>query len=761
MNPGYFPLAQPHSVIETLAAWRERIPDQHALTILRDGEDVECMATFRQLHDATQTIASGLRARCPRGTRVILLLPTSMAFVGTFFGCLAAGMVAVPAFQPQQTRKVVQWRKLQAIVDSSRATLIVAPDKSLATLAGLQATEGLFQGCEFETYDGLLAAGEGQRRETTVLPSTDDLAFLQYTSGSTGTPKGVMITHGNILDNQRVIAALMGHTQHSRVLSWLPLYHDMGLSVVLQMASVGSCAMLMSPVDFAQQPLRWLRAISTHRAHTSGGPNFAYQMTAAALDALTPEDAALDLSSWDMAFCGAEPIHPDTIVLFQQAARRHGFAAQAFYPCYGMAEATLMVTGGAKGGGARYLDVGTRQLAEGRIERVAADDQDGRRLVSCGGPGLGVDIRIVTAAGLPVANASQIGEIWVRGQSIGSGYFNNAAATDATFRATLPGWGDDARGYLRTGDLGALIDGELYVTGRVKDMLILRGRNIYPQDVEACVQDGVPDLRRGYGAAVSVPAGDEEGLVIIQEVGRRLRRGLDAGETARQIVMAVNEEFGVTPHAVVLVEPGSIEKTSSGKIARTLCRRAYLQGELRVVATWTEGRLAGQTGLADVMAVTPALAVGLDADAAPASAAALKQEAERRIVRIVAAFTKTDEARVSRKTPWAEMGFDSMIALQLALKLRESTGLALDAAMLWEFPDIDALANYLAGMEGAAQALAVGAGEAAASAAAPRAQALPAVSRVGGHTAGERTEADVMALSDAEAEALLLNELER
>ncbi|WP_175886741.1 AMP-binding protein [Burkholderia sp. BCC0044] len=748
-NPNVFQMeVEPTSIIETLAHHTERDPDRVALTILRDGEAIESQSTFGDLHAGMMRVARGLAQLTEPGARVLLLLPTSAEFVCTFYGCLASGRVAVPAYHPQQVRKVAQWAKLHAIADNCGATLIVAPATSIDTLETLRASQQLFTGCEIVTYEALVEAGAQDTSALPRMPAPDDLAFLQYTSGSTGTPKGVMITHGNIIDNQRSIALLMQHDRDTRMLSWLPLYHDMGLSMPLQLASIGLSVVLMSPVAFVQQPGRWLRAISAHRATTSGGPNFAYALAAAALNG-GDDEGRLDLSSWRVAFCGAEPIHRQTVTDFIDAARAHGFEPGSFYPCYGMAEATLIVSGVPCGEGAYFLDVDNVKLAAGIVEPVQPGHANVKSLVSCGGTAPGTEIRIAGPDGRPVADPNGVGEIWVHGGAIGVGYYGNPEATRSTFGAHFdaePGAGP----FLRTGDLGAVVDGRLYVTGRVKDMLIVRGRNLYPQDIEACVQDAVPALRRGCGAAVSVQADGEEKLVIIQEVGRTARRTLDLDATLRAMVVAIGEDFGVTPHAIVLVEPATIEKTSSGKIARALCRRAYLQGELRAVASWTDGAYAADAGAPQGSAV----ARTISPEATHSESILLEREIADRIVRIVAERLKIAETQVSRTAAWVEMGFDSVSALQFSLKVQHVIGLTFDAAVLWDCSNVEQLAAHLARMQGAADALR--SSDAPASAG-TQADFAPA----DGGADAPHTPEQLAALSDAEAEALLLKALQR
>ncbi len=764
MHTALFPTpARPRSLIETLAAWRERDPHRVALKVLREGEHVERTATFAELHDDALQLAGAIARRTVPGARVLLLLPEGHDFALAFLGCLMAGRVAVPAALPLQPRKVAQWKKLQSIVGNSGATLVVAPAKAIALLRQLQTDESLFVGCQLETPASLQAdvdATTDGRSDVDTLPAacafaSDTLAFLQYTSGSTGAPKGVMITHGNIVANQEVIAAGMGHHAGTRVVSWLPLYHDMGLSAVLQMVTVGTSLVLMSPVDFVQQPLRWMKAISTHRATTSGGPNFAYQLAATALASPDAAGAGIDLSTWDLAFCGAEPIQRDTVDAFAAAAAPLGFDAGAFYACYGMAEATVMISGERKGDGLRTLAASHAALARGRVEPARDGDTaiDAKSLVSCGAPAAGHELRIVANDGRPVADAHAVGEIWFRGESVGAGYYANEAASREAFGAGLvadTGTGigtssDAAARWLRTGDLGAIVDGRLYVTGRVKDLLIIHGRNVYPQDLEDAVQTAVPELRRGAGAAVSAFVDGEEKLVLVQEIGRTQRKQMDVADVLGRIVRAVSDEFGLTPHQVVLVEPASIEKTSSGKIARALCRAAWSQGRLRAVFTWTEG---------EAVAVPAAEAVVADATAVDPKEAR-RREIQRSIATVAAEFLKRDASQVPVDKAWSELGFDSVNALQLAIRVQKATGVTLDPTVLWDCANIAELATYVAGLKDTAEAAAAHAAPVApgtSTAIVPAPTSSPAAGA---------SEAELASLSDADAEALLLRELER
>ncbi|MDM0116495.1 type I polyketide synthase [Variovorax sp. J22R133] len=687
----------PASIIETLRAWQERTPERIALTVLREGEEVESRVSFAQLYDASMRMAHALREVLPIGARVVLLLPTGLDFACAFYGNLAAGMVAIPALHPQQPRKIGQWRKLAAIVDSSGATLIIAPARSAALLEGMQASDGLFGHCRIATCEALLQqAGDAmQAASPWPLPRAGDLAFLQYTSGSTGSPKGVMITHANIIDNQQVIAAAMGHHSGSHLMSWLPLYHDMGLSALLQLATTGGTLVLMSPAAFIQKPLRWMKVISDYRINTSGAPDFAYHLAAAALRSPEAGEAGLDLSCWALAFCGAEPIRRSTVDAFLAAGAPFGLAPGAFFPCYGLAEATLQVSGVQRGEGVRHLQVSGTALTRGVIEPAQPDANDLKELVCCGRAPHGHTLCIVDDTGAPVADR-QVGEIWVRSPSVGAGYYNDPVATAAAFGARLAG--ETETGYLRTGDLGALVDGELYVTGRAKDMLIIHGRNLYPQDLEECVQDAVPELRRGAGAAFATLVDDAERLVLVQEIGRAQRRSMDTGAVLRRMVGAIADDIGLTPHRVVLVEPATIEMTSSGKISRALTRRAYLEGTLRTVAVWTENGCP--TATPDQAGTTENPCVSI-ADSEPAF---LRRHFEQEIAQAAAAMLNIEAARVPRHAPWTEMGFDSIRAPQLASLIERKTGLKVETTAFWECANVEALALYLAEMKAAAGA---------------------------------------------------------
>jgi acyl-CoA synthetase (AMP-forming)/AMP-acid ligase II len=414
------------------------------------------------------------------------------------------------------------------------------------------------------------------------------LAFLQYTSGSTAEPKGVMLSHGNLMHNLDMTYHAFGIGPDSRVVIWLPPYHDMGLiGGILQPLYAGTPVILMSPLDFLQRPLRWLQAIARYQAAVSGGPNFAYDLC---VRKSTPEQrAALDLSHWQKAFNGAEPIRAGTLTRFATAFAGSGFRPEAFYPCYGLAEATLIVSGGGKAKTPAVTTVQAAALAENHVVPVAAEAEDSLTFVSCG-PALGrQEIAIVHPVALSRCPAGQVGEIWLSGPSVAQGYWQRPQDTARTFLAYTADTGEGP--FLRTGDLGFLQGGELFVTGRLKDLIIIDGLNHYPQDIEVTVEQSHPLLRPGCSAAFAVNSNGREGVVVVVEVARpkqvaMLQESSAAGFTPDEIVKsvrrAVAQQHDLRLSEVVLLKAGTVPKTSSGKIQRHACRAGFLSGALEV-----------------------------------------------------------------------------------------------------------------------------------------------------------------------------------
>lgn len=545
-------------------------PDKIAYTFLQNDDDAVDL-TYAELDRQAQTIAAYLQTTQKASKeRVLLLYPPGLEYIAAFFGCLYAGAVAVPAYPPRPNRSLY---RLQSIVADAEASIVLTNTKVLSNLErqlsecpDLKALNWLAT----DSIDDNLA----HRWQQPDL-DTDSLAFLQYTSGSTGSPKGVMVSHGNLLHNQKMIQAGFGHTEKTIFVGWLPLYHDMGLiGNVLQPLYLGIRCILMSPVAFLQRPIRWLQAISDYKGTTSGAPNFAYELC---MRKLTDEQlSSLDLSSWDLAFNGAEPVKKETIEKFASTFAPCGFRKQAFYPCYGMAETTLFVSGGAKTDAPVYITVLASELAQNRIV-VAPQSEETTTLVGCGKTYMNQQIAIVNPD-LIACDADRVGEIWVSGASIAQGYWNRPELTEQVFHAHLA---DSKNSFLRTGDLGFIHNGELFITGRLKDLIIIHGRNHYPQDIEMTVANSHEALIPGAGAAFSVDIKGEEKLAIVQEVDRHYRN-LDHDAVTEIIKTAIAQQHEVQLHAIALIKMGSICKTSSGKIQRHACRNAFIDGTLKL-----------------------------------------------------------------------------------------------------------------------------------------------------------------------------------
>lgn len=567
------------TIVDMLQHHAVRRPDQRAFTFLADGETETTTLTYAELDRRARGIAATLRQHVQKGDRALLLYPPRLDFVTGFFGCLYAGVIAVPLYAPRLNRVD---ERLQRVVASCEPTILLSVHQVMAELE--------------QKIDKAPWAERARRLATDTLPaeagagwvgesiSIDDLAFLQYTSGSTSHPKGVMVSHGNLLSNTEMIRGSIMTHKHSVFLTWLPMYHDMGLlGHVAEAAYVGVHSILMPPAAFVQKPIRWLNAIKKYRATYTGAPNFGFELCN---QKVTREELpALDLSSIESIYCGAEPIRPECLEEFATKFAACGLRRTAIYPCYGMAEATLKVTGSVapKKGLALSLD----RAAWSRRQVVLATSQTANpiRIANCSVPVPGLRVLIADPATRTALGEDQIGEIWLAGASICRGYWGQPELTEQTFRARLTG--DEFDGpFLRTGDLGFLHAGELYVTGRLKDLIIIRGRNLYPQDIEFTTQSAHPGLQPAGSAAFSVDGDGQEHLAVVAEVQRSQVRAENHDEIINAIRRAVATEHDVEVEAVALLKPGGLLKTTSGKVRRSACRDALVAGTFEAIAQW-------------------------------------------------------------------------------------------------------------------------------------------------------------------------------
>lgn len=577
----------PHaSLPETLKTRAALEPEATAYIFLDEDGAESTRISIGELHIRAVAVAEVLSSCCTPGDRALLVFPSGPDFVAAFLGCLYSGVVAVPVSPPRRNR--VQDATCRIARDCTPAAVLTT---SAMQGVALEALDPCCGGAQWLAVDGVAPVSD-----TGAFPiraSHDAIAMLQYTSGSTSDPKGVMVSHGNLVANQLMIQQAFGHDEHSTVVGWAPFFHDQGLiGNVLQPLYVGATSILMSPMAFVRRPLLWLSVVSRYRAHTSGGPNFAFDACVAhAARGAIPD---LDLSSWRVAFNGAEPILPTTLTCFAETFAPYGFRARALYPCYGLAEATLLVTGSRKDRGRRVVEADVDELSRGRL----CTNGTGRTRTLAGSgsalrPG---DVRIVDPRSGTPCPPDRVGEIWVAGDNVALGYWQQPAATAHTFQAEIAG--ERGRQYLRTGDLGVISDDELYVVGRLKDILIIRGRNHYPHDIEHTARSAHPALRAGVSAAFTVPGPDGERLVVVQEIARESRHDADARVVAAAIRAAIVREHAVSLGDLVLTVPGRLQKTTSGKIMRGAARKRYLDGgfEIWESGSTRTGGAAGGTG---------------------------------------------------------------------------------------------------------------------------------------------------------------------
>jgi acyl-CoA synthetase (AMP-forming)/AMP-acid ligase II len=545
-------------------------PDKPALVLLReqDGQAPPETVTYGELHRSAQALAGWLQQRGAGGKRVLVVQTSRRLFAVSFLACLYAGAVAVPA--PPPAGRQHHDRRVASIVKDAAVEMVLTSAAEAAEVSQLLAFAG-YGNIPCAAVDALRHTAEWQPPEL----GEESLAFLQYTSGSTRDPRGVMVRHGNVLHNQQMIAETLRIEHGATIGGWLPFHHDMGLvGQLLQPLWLGGTSVLLSPTAFVKRPAGWLEAISRYRLSVSGAPDFAYELC---LRRITEEQAAdLDLTCWKIAVTGGEPVRARVLADFAERFACAGLDPAALTPGYGLAEATLMVAGGRPrppGGGlapARLIDPSALERHQLREPQPGGPS---RALVSSGRP-VGGELRIVDPATGQELPEGQVGEIWYRGPSVALGYFGRPAETADTFGGRTASGAD---GFLRTGDLGVLDGGLLYVTGRLKEMIVSAGRNLYPQDLEHSVQ-GVSALF-GAGSVFAV-AGEPEQVVVVQELRARSQYDLDMPALTAAVQRLLVEEFEVRAAAILLVRAGTVRRTTSGKVERTAMRRHFLRGEI-------------------------------------------------------------------------------------------------------------------------------------------------------------------------------------
>ncbi|HYX18442.1 MAG TPA: AMP-binding protein [Nostoc sp.] len=672
-------------------------PNQVPYTFLVDGEAEKVSFTYAELDQKARKLAALLQSRKAFGARALLLYPPGLEFIVAFFGCLYAGVIAVPVYPPQGKQRMT---RVKAIAADAQATFALSTTSIITNSAQSIEQEAELVALQWIAIDEI----SNNLADDWFLPEINhnSLTLLQYTSGTTGKPKGVMVSHGNLLHNSYLIYKSFEHTANSRGVIWLPPYHDMGLIGGVLQPVYGSCSViLMSPESFIQKPFRWLKAISDYQATTSGGPNFTYDLC---IEKITPEQRQqLDLSCWEVAFNGAEPVRAETIEKFATTFAECGFRRSAFYPCYGMAETTLIVSGGLKAAPPVIHFVQDQALKQNLIVDATSETEN-KAIVGVGHSTPNQKIAIVpcTAPSGSIANTEsltqcpdgQVGEIWVAGSSVAIGYWNKPDETQQIFHAQLQ---DSKEGsYLRTGDLGFLLNGELFVTGRLKDMIIIRGQNYYPQDIELTVENSHPALRPHCGAAFSLEIAGVEQLVIVQEVKRTYLRNLDVLEVIKAIRQAVSEEYQLQVYAIALLKTATIPKTPSNKIQRQACRIGFLNGNLDIVGDWIANLaqidlLKLQTEVKELRQQTH------NSDINHSEKLALTEaEIQNWLISHLALYLKLPPDGIDIQESFTSYGLDSAVSVSMTNELAQWIGCELAITLFWEYPNIKILSEHLA-----------------------------------------------------------------
>jgi len=663
-------LSRASSIVDVLDTRANIQAGQPSYVFLSGGAEVDRL-TFAHLQRKARAIAARLQAMKARNERVLLLYPAGLNYVAALYACLYGRAIAVPAYPPRRNQNL---RRLLAIIDDARPMVALTTSAVLSRLQSWFNQAPVLKPIQWMVTDDIDLRWADIWKEDRANEET--IALLQYTSGSTSTPKGVSVSHGNLLHNQAMMRERLEHNNDTVIVSWLPMYHDMSLigNIFAGMYNGAPCY-LMAHTDFLQKPACWLEAISKYRATFSGGPNFAYDLCVR--KARHEQREGLDLSCWKTAFNGSEPVRAETMRRFAEAFSPYGFRPEALYPCYGLAEATLFVSGGVVSKAPVVTTFDKTGLEEHRA--VVSDRlQDGVALVSSGKPCLDERITIVDPRTLTRCDEGRVGEIWVSSAAVAQGYWGRPELTDAAFRARLS---DTKEGpYLRTGDLGVIVQGDLYVTGRIKDLIIIRGRNHYPQDIELTAEASHPALRPGCSASFAVAGEETERVILVTELNREWRNSVSMKEVAESVRQAILSEHEIDISAIVFIRPGSLPKTSSGKIQRSAIRSAFLSESLETVHQWQITVGHGSNGQ----------------PVRPEDALRTLESLKGWLSLECSSKLNISPHKIDKDQPIACYGLDSLAATEFVISIEESLGVQIPIERLFRgAPSISELASFL------------------------------------------------------------------
>jgi acyl-CoA synthetase (AMP-forming)/AMP-acid ligase II/acyl carrier protein len=661
-----------HQITDFLQRNAALVPDKMAFQFSSANQPVSSF-TYKELNDHAHSVAAMLCQQGKAGDRVLLMFPSGLEFIAAFFGTLYAGMIAVPTYTPKKNSLS---DRVDLIVSDCDARFILTTQKTAGYLQKNFTALAEMPGLDIITWETITMANLSFHPP--VQP-VEQPAFLQYTSGSTGQPKGVIVTHRNLLANLEDLYEGAGQHCQSVMVSWLPVFHDLGLIAgILLPVYGGFTCHLMSPVDFLVKPLRWLKLMASTNATHTVAPNFAFDLCIKQFNA--DEMAGVDLRSVQYMGNCAEPVRMSTITAFMNLYSAYHLKADVIKPGYGLAEATLKVSSVPMHQTVQVIHADAAALEQNEVKEVPDTDVHHRVLVGCGSSEINTKLLIADPHTMIPCAEGSIGEVWVSGDTVAAGYWNNTEKTESAFHAMSVGETDTR--YLRTGDLGFMQDGNLFITGRMKDLIIINGANHYPQDIELSVEESHPALRKGQGAAFSVDKNAAESLVIVYEMYSEYEKNGSRDEIFDAIIKAVSRHHGIPVHTIVLVKPSSIPKTSSGKVRRSECRRKFLEGSLSLTGSYTVG-----ASLADSKAVANSpLFITLEEDEITANVRMTLEDTLKRFF---------NRSNISFKESIYQLGIDSITAVRLVHDLEISLQVELSPDILFEVTNLDELVSKI------------------------------------------------------------------